>query len=102
AAADFFDGARTIVDDRVDVAIGRRVAHADEHLKLIMHFKTRKIKPSRRWAQPRGNPILPCMHRWLVVLALAAWGCGKGEREAPEHDRAPDLQIVSAGSEPRR
>lgn len=42
------------------------------------------------------------MHRWLVVLALAAWGCGKGEREAPEHDRAPDLQIVSAGSEPRR
>ena len=44
ATADVFDGARTLVDDRVDIALRGGVAEADDHLKLIMHFKTSIVK----------------------------------------------------------
>lgn len=42
------------------------------------------------------------MHRRLLLIALAVWGCSKGESDPTKHDRAPDLQLVTAGSEPRR
>src|SRR5207253_995178 len=44
ATSDVFDRARTLVDDRVDIALRRGVAEADDHLNLIMHFKTRIVK----------------------------------------------------------
>jgi len=53
------DRARTVVDDRVDIAIRGRVAHADDHLtNLIMHFKTSFVKPAHFLAQLVGTPIL--------------------------------------------
>jgi hypothetical protein len=41
---DLFHRARSIIDDRVDVAVRGGVAEAYEHLKLIMLFKTGFVK----------------------------------------------------------
>jgi hypothetical protein len=40
------------------------------------------------------------MYRALLLLAIAGFGCSKGD-EASKHVSPPDLQIVSAGNEPR-
>lgn len=42
------------------------------------------------------------MYRWVLLIAVLAWGCRNGDHEGATKQRAPDLQIVSAGNEPRR
>lgn len=42
------------------------------------------------------------MYRLVLLIAVLAWGCKSGEHDRASTQRAPDLQIVSAGNEPRR
>ncbi len=42
------------------------------------------------------------MYRPVLLIAVLAWGCKSGENDRASTQRAPDLQIVSAGNEPRR
>ncbi len=42
------------------------------------------------------------MYRPVLLIAVLAWGCKSGEHDRASTQRAPDLQIVSAGNEPRR
>lgn len=48
ALPDLFYAARPVIDDRVEIAMGGRMAEADQHgLKLIMLFKPRRVKCAR-------------------------------------------------------
>ena len=42
------------------------------------------------------------MYRLVLLIAVVAWGCKSGEHDRASTQRPPDLQIVSAGNEPRR
>jgi len=42
------------------------------------------------------------MYLRLLLIAIAVFGCNKGEDDGSKHVRPPDLHIVSAGNEPRQ
>jgi len=100
APTDLFDRARAVVDDRVDIAIRRRVTGANDHLKLIMHFKKQFVKMAIFWPATYWNSYPLNMIQRVVGLLLALTACKQGDH-VPDV-APPDLQLVSAGNEPRQ